>query len=402
MRQTTKSPTPMATVYQKPNSPYWYAQFYHPATGRRVAKSTGSKKRREAEKIAEDMESDERKKLADADLSKPLAKILETAAREAQAGALTPAKAEELLLRIRMKSDPDFSVVSFSEHLDSWIKDQLPHVGKSAAACYRLAESRMNKALGKRVASSPIADVKESHLKQAFEKIRESGLKAATVNMDIRIIRRALHKAVSEGLVSANAAAGIRVYPEDDSTERAPFTADEVRQMIDHPKTPEEWKGAILIAAHTGLRLGDVVSLSREHIDGAKIVIRPEKTKRKKKTVTIPLSPPCLAWIGDKKGSFFPTLSKRVPGTLSTVFTRIMASAGVARDVTIPGGIQARRSFHCLRHSFTSWLAEADVHADVRQKLTGHSSGGIHQRYTHHDDALTRAVEKLPALTPSV
>ena len=51
-----------------------------------------------------------------------------------------------------------------------------------------------------------------------------------------------------------------------------------------------------------------------------------------------------------------------------------------------------------LRHSFTSWLAEADVHADVRQKLTGHSSAGVHARYTHHDEALERAVASLPNL----
>ena len=93
---------------------------------------------------------------------------------------------------------------------------------------------------------------------------------------------------------------------------------------------------------------------------------------------------------------FFPTLSQRVSGTLSTTFTRIMASANVDRDIVLPGGIKARRSFHCLRHSFTSWLAEADIQADVRQKLTGHSSSKIHEKYTHHDEALNRAIATLP------
>ena len=98
-----------------------------------------------------------------------------------------------------------------------------------------------------------------------------------------------------------------------------------------------------------------------------------------------------------KKGLFFPNLSKRVPGTLSTTFKRIMKSSGVPDKVTLPGGIVASRSFHSLRHSFTSWLAEADIAADVRQKLTGHLSKGIHARYTHHDEALDRAIEALPS-----
>jgi len=70
----------------------------------------------------------------------------------------------------------------------------------------------------------------------------------------------------------------------------------------------------------------------------------------------------------------------------------------VNRLFTIHSDVVKRRSFHSLRHSFASWLAEADVHADIRQKLTGHSSAGIHARYTHHDEALDRAVGSLPDL----
>ena len=58
----------------------------------------------------------------------------------------------------------------------------------------------------------------------------------------------------------------------------------------------------------------------------------------------------------------------------NTGFTRLLAKAGVERDVIMPGGIKGRRSFHSLRHSFTNWLAEADVHSDIRRKLTGHRS----------------------------
>lgn len=152
----------------------------------------------------------------------------------------------------------------------------------------------------------------------------------------------------------------------------------------------------ILFGGHTGLRLSDCAQLGREHVEGTDLIIRPQKTARQKKTLRIPLSPPLLAWIGDRKGKFFPTLSKRPKGTLSTQFSRIMQKAGVAAKVMLPGGIEASRSFHSLRHSFTSWLAEADIHADVRKKLTGHSSAGIHAKYTHHDESLAKAIQTLP------
>jgi integrase len=207
-----------------------------------------------------------------------------------------------------------------------------------------------------------------------------------------------LQVALEEGLTKANVAVAIRPLPQTDSTEKAPFTPAEVRAMIDHPKTSEEWKGAILIGAHTGLRLGDVVKLTREHLKDARLVIRPAKTKKDRKTLSIPLTPPVLAWIGNRQGDFFPSLARKQKGTLSTTFTRIMSSAGVARDIVEAGDVVKRRSFHSLRHSFASWLAEQDIHADIRQKLTGHSSSGIHAKYTHHDQSLERAIAALPNL----
>jgi site-specific recombinase XerD len=57
-------------------------------------------------------------------------------------------------------------------------------------------------------------------------------------------------------------------------------------------------------------------------------------------------------------------------------------------------------SFHSLRHSFSSALANAGVSADVRMKLTGHKSIDVHQRYTHMQlEPLKKAIAALPGLT---
>ena len=68
----------MATVFKKAGSKLWYAQFYS-VSGSRVNRSTKKIKRREAEKVAEDMESEDRKRSNAPELSKRLALILETA-----------------------------------------------------------------------------------------------------------------------------------------------------------------------------------------------------------------------------------------------------------------------------------------------------------------------------------
>lgn len=385
----------MATVYKRGD--IWWARFFD-ADGKRVSHSTGKTRKREAEAEAARLEVETKtgsgKKTG---LPKAFAAIVETAAREAAAGELTLARAEDLVMRLHRAANPDFKVVSLDDHLKGWIAAQKPHVGLSTIGVYDDMRRRVTDALGNKISSAPVGDLTATQVRKAMETIKESGLKASTVNMDLRALRRALHSAVTAGLAKVNVAAreSVRVLKEKDSTVRAPFTAAEVRSMIDHPKTSEEWKGCILIAAHTGLRMGDVVSLTRANVSGDRIVVTTEKTG---KAVSIPITPPVMAWIGDRQGPFFPKLSKVVPGTLSTTFKRIMASAGVPQEIDQPGGTKARRSFHSLRHSFASWLAEADIHADVRQKLTGHSSSKIHARYSHHDEALDRAVGTLPAL----
>jgi integrase len=71
---------------------------------------------------------------------------------------------------------------------------------------------------------------------------------------------------------------------------------------------------------------------------------------------------------------------------------------------TVKGGGDrniSRRTFHALRHSFTSALANAGVSPELRMKLTGHSSEAIHRGYTHHElEVLKNAVQKLPSLGP--
>jgi integrase len=256
--------------------------------------------------------------------------------------------------------------------------------------------------------SAPVAALTTAQVNTAIDKAKKAGKgkgkptrRASTVNKALSSLRRVMEAAVAQKLATHNPAKQSRSLRQEDSMERAPFTVEEIRAMLDHKDTSDEWRGAITLAAHTGLRLGDVLSLNRKHIDGTHLVIMPAKTSRQKKVITVPLTPPCISWIGLRKGDFFPTLKRDYAAnkaTPSMQFSSIMAKAGVPKEIEMPGGLKASRSFHALRHTFASWLAEADVHADVRQKLTGHSSSRIHQRYTHHDEALDRAVASLPAL----
>jgi integrase len=104
----------------------------------------------------------------------------------------------------------------------------------------------------------------------------------------------------------------------------------------------------------------------------------------------------------------FPKLAGRGTGRrsgLSTTFSHIMARARVAGEVLHKAkkGGQGRTvrtlTFHSLRHSFNSAMANAGVSQEIRMKLTGHVSAEMNKGYTHHELApLRAAVNTLPTI----
>jgi integrase len=234
---------------------------------------------------------------------------------------------------------------------------------------------------------------------------------------DIGSIYRA---AIREGIIAFNPVAACEKPDTSDSHERKPFTFDEV-EKLKAAAPSEQWRGMILAAAFTGLRLGDVARLKWDCVDLEKkmITVIPAKTKRKKVEVKIPIHPDLLAYLtaapvaDDSPDAFvFPELAQKKIETgngLSETFNRIMQAAGVDRGKPSRekseskeksrGRVTYERGFHSLRHTFTTWLYAADVSEEDRMLLTGHSTRDAHRIYSHADESiLRRAMDKLSTL----
>jgi len=91
-------------------------------------------------------------------------------------------------------------------------------------------------------------------------------------------------------------------------------------------------------------------------------------------------------------------------------FKRLMESAGIDHGLARKkdgkfGRNVSRLSFHSLRHSFNSAMANANVPLEIRPKLTGHASKDMNKHYTHLElETVRRAVEsisRLPGKAPT-
>lgn len=76
-------------------------------------------------------------------------------------------------------------------------------------------------------------------------------------------------------------------------------------------------------------------------------------------------------------------------------------TAGVAREKAGKAGRNlTSKSFHSLRHSFNSWLANAGVPQEIRQRILGHASVAMNDGYTHMSpDTLRAALVGVPLVS---
>lgn len=389
----------MATTYKPQSSVFWYARFFD-GSGKRVSRSTKTESRREAKRIAAEMEATERREVKQSPdreaVQLDVRRIFRAAELDFDGGTLTPVRGQELLKQLielaNPASQPSFRVVAAK-----WLDDAEKRCATGTWKSYIDGIKHMLRILDDK-ADKPIDRLTASDITRVQVGMAEAGLRGRTVNMHVSCIRRIFAMAIAEGFIAANPAATMRAVSSSDSRRRAPFTPQEITRLMNSTDS-DEWKGMILLAATTGLRCGDIRRLTSENIENGKLTIQPSKTTNSTGAIlSIPLHPQAAAWLQGRTGALFPTLAALDGSRIANGFKRIMKVADVAATVQLAPGVTACRSMHSLRHSFASMLANAGVAEDVRRKLTGHASTLVHAKYSHHTEALETAIGSLPAL----
>jgi integrase len=373
----------VASLHKDPRgkSPYWYVA-YTLADGRRTFRSTRQTDRKKAAEVA---------------------RTLERATKTARQDELTESHVrkwmDELLESIGQSPVRNVTLRSFC---DEWLAGKRLTVSHAAARRYERALELFLGGLGAR-ALKPLAGVTASDIAAYRDARLAENVAAGTLAHYIKAIRSLFGSARRQGLVLTNPAEAIKL-PRKRTHERSVFSVSELEALL--LRASPEWKTLLLLAWFTGGRLSDLARLSWDAVDlvDGTITFTQGKTDAK---VVVPIHPELgehLSLIaGDRGGPLCPALAM-TPATgrdgLSKQFIGLMHASGIDPEVTKTSKHAfPLKSFHSLRHSFTSALANCGVPADLRMKLTGHKSAQIHQTYTHLELATLRsAVESLPRL----
>lgn len=375
----------MASIHRRPRSPYWHAAW-RDVHGSLILRSTKQTDRAKALSFA--LECERAEKLAGA-------------------GSLTEAQARRIVQDImeRASSGETLRTHSTAEWLREWLAGKEARKSASTAVRYGQIVEEFIGHLGDK-ANRSLASLAARDIQSFLTKRQKAGCSATTVSLDGKILRTALNQARREGLIPTNPAEAVEL-PERDSVERGTFNPEEIKMLVGTAEG--EWKTLIRLGYYTGARLSDCCGMEWVGVEFAlgTLTYRQGKTG---KTVVVPLHADLLAHLEQLASSdqpqrfIMPEMAEKGPGGrhgLSEGFKRIVVKAGLDLQTVQGSGIRkiSRRTFHALRHSFTSILANADVAPELRMKLTGHSSDAVHRGYTHHQlETLRAAIRKLPSL----
>lgn len=332
---------PRVSLFKRSNSPYWYLRITSGGTRRRVA--TGLRDKEECRRVAKALQ----------------------AQLVAQHYGLT-----------RAVSSGNASLRDVLNLYRARLVE--PRVSHYHAVAQHLRLNRVEKHFG---ATTPAMDIKTDVVDRWITKRFKDGVSKTTIHGEYVALRCAYRMALEADLI-----------PKIPFKNRAPkpvivkdtlIPEDDLRKILDGLDPADHVDRVILLAAFTGLRQGDILSLTWDMVDLETGVIR--KTCQKTgATLTIPMHRRLLESL------------KPYHGTTALVCqpTKLLTGAIWRRTKKLCGKTYLPRIF---RRTFNNCMAEAGANDAVRAAIMGHTCTTMTTNYTKPSlGMLQSAVDLVP------
>ncbi len=374
----------MASVWKHPNSTFWSA-CYRDKDGKRIKRSTKLTDRRKALAVALELERVE---------------------QLARRGTVSTLQIQKLFNDVVEKATGDTILTpSVEKYLKDWLTNVKAKNSVGTAERYGHTVDLFLKYLADKK-QLPMTGITSAHVEGFMSARLKDGVAPKTAIVDVKTLSSAFHRAERYALILKNPVTAVEL-PKAVSSEREMFTHEEVAKLLDTVGFKSEWFTLILMGYFTGARLGDCATMKWSNVNFQDHVLTYEQRKTDK-VVRVPLGEDLYEHLNTMRefvdGDYIcPELAERGSGGkhgLSESFNRIVHRAKID-PLSVQGkGKQKfkRLTFHSLRHSFNSELANAGVHPEIRMRLTGHSSFNMNDRYIHHAlKPLEQAISTLPS-----
>ncbi len=309
----------------------------------------------------------------------------------------------ELELELGTAKTDDAVSPTFGEYADEWFRKYCKM--EKAESQWRTDEIAIRLHLKPALGDTRLNQLRRTHLLTLKDQLRAKtahgkrhALKPKSMNLIVALAKKITATAVERELIPTNPFAGVKL--ERLAPPRYRFwTVGEREQFLARAEDVDpEFCRLVLVACHTGLRLGELAALTKDDLDFERRKIRVSKTFDVNLVKLMATTKGRLDADVPMNSAVYEALTPArfiKPGTL--VFNRALfwsARKRLGRLAKVADVSEIR--FHDLRHTFASTLAMAGVDLMEIQKLMRHRSYAMTLHYAHlHPDHMEGRTEAI-------
>jgi integrase len=236
------------------------------------------------------------------------------------------------------------------EHADARTRDK-------TADLYRVALEKAKLSWG----DIPLGHISSRHIDAFISDMIRAGLAKPTINKNLRHLKGALRKAFDWDYIDRP----VKFPPPLPVEEKSRFLSAEQLRAIFGNIPDQEFYDLCLFALCTGLRSGEVLSLTWEDIDNPEQFMRIDSRQKSKRENRIPINSGARAVLDRCRARGMDRVFREISTTrVSKLFKKAVRKAKLPDDIR----------FHDLRHTFGSMLAMAGRQGKDIQDLMRHAS----------------------------
>lgn len=300
----------------------------------------------------------------------------------------TRAEAMQALAEYHEAPIGDRRNATLKEIYQEWHDRREGKISKSQMDAYRAMWRRFSV-----YADEPIRNLRTSHIQSVIDGIAAEGLSDSSLQKARSLAGMLFEIAVNDDIIRTNYARGIEMPRAKQQRKRKVFTDIEIHKVAQLAEAGDVGAGTIMMLLYTGMRVGELVRLTRFNVDLENWVITGGIKTDAGKDRPVPVHPKIRAYIQYWYETNGPRLihrdgnPMRVEYYRNSVFYPALKRAGIERHLTP----------HTCRHTFATLLDRAGVNTKHIQELIGHADYATTANiYTHpRIEELRRAIEAI-------
>jgi site-specific recombinase XerD len=237
----------------------------------------------------------------------------------------------------------------------------------------RAVYAHYNKALCRHLQKPPESVTRED-IKNYLSYQETTNLSASSMNLALSSFRFFYTHVIKQNVACEQR------RPRQDKKLPVVFSRNEINAIL-AAKTNCKHRLLLMLVYSAGLRVSEVVSLKKDHIDISRKVITVISGKGRKDRCTI-LSSQVIDCLKDYY-THYDIKTWLFPGSPATGHLSVRSAQHICENAMYKAGIEKNASIHSLRHTFATHLLENGTDIRYIQELLGHTSIRTTQQYTH-------------------